>query len=150
LILPEARYIHVVRHPLDTVLSMFSHDVRHGGLCGYDLEHAARHFVLTQEVLAHYREQLPVKILTLRYEDMVTRHKTSLREMIEFIGAPWSDDCLRFYDNPAYVRGPSYADLKEPLFSDRINRYRHYTAELKPIVPILEPWIEKLGYNLGG
>lgn len=148
LMLPEARFIHVIRHPMDAVLSLFSHDIRHGGLCGFDLESAARHFALTQDLLTHYRDQLSLDILTVRYEDIVTRHQATLQAMTQHIGADWSDDCLRFYDNPAYVRGPSYAELKEPLFNDRINRYKHYTAELKPVAPILKPWIEKLGYRL--
>jgi len=147
LILPEARLVHVVRHPLDTVLSAFSHDIRHGDLCAFELEHAARHFTLTQELLAHYREQLPVEILMVRYEDLVSGHKATLREIASFIGVPWSADCLRFYDNPTYVRGPSYVDLTEPLYNSAIGRHKHYTNELKSIVPILEPWIEKLGYE---
>lgn len=149
IMLPEARLVEVIRHPMDAVLSLFSHDIRHGGLCGYDLESAARHFVLTRELVEHYREHLPVEILTVRYEDIVARQKQTLQAVTEFIGAEWADDCLRFYDNRTHIRGPAYADLKEPLFNHRVNHYRHYTAELKPVARILEPWVEKLGYSLG-
>jgi hypothetical protein len=148
LVMPEARIVQVIRHPMDTVLSAFFHDIRHGSLCAFDLEHAARHFVLTQELVAHYREQLPIEILTVKYEDLVTRHKSTLQSVTDFIGVKWHADCLRFHDNEASVRGPGYAELKEPLYNNAIGRYRHYTAGLKPIAPILEPWIERLGYSL--
>ena len=37
LIFPEAPVIHLLRHPLDVVLSVFSNDLTHGFYCAYDL-----------------------------------------------------------------------------------------------------------------
>src|ERR1700730_572005 len=46
LIFSHAPIVHLLRHPLDVVLSVFSNHLTHGFYCAYDLETIARHYVL--------------------------------------------------------------------------------------------------------
>jgi hypothetical protein len=148
LIFPEAPVIHLLRHPLDVVLSVFSNHLTHGFYCAYDLISIARHYVLVMDLVEHYRREMPLRYLTVRYEDVVDRQEESVRKMLAFVGAPYDKRCLDFHANRRYARTASYAQVTEKLYDRSRYRYRAYQDELQPVIPILEPVIRRLGYTV--
>ena len=148
LMFPAAPLIHVLRHPLDAVLSAFSNNLTHGHFCAYALESAARHYVLTMDLVDHYRREMALRYLPVRYEDLLADHEGSVRRMLAFIGEPFDARCLRFDENRRYARTASYAQVAEPLYGRSRYRYRNYLAQLQPVLPILRPVIERLGYTV--
>ncbi len=148
LIFPQAPIIHLLRHPLDVVLSVFSNHLTHGFYCAYDLTSIARHYVLVMDLVEHYRREMPLKYLAVRYEDVIERQGESVRKLLAFIGAPYDRRCLDFHENRRYARTASYAQVTEKLYDRSRYRYRHYRDELAPVIPILEPAIRRLGYRV--
>ncbi len=146
LLFPEAPLIHVLRHPLDIMVSAFSNQFTHGFFCAYDLETAARHYVRVMDLVQHYRAEMTLRYLPIRYEDIVADQKASVHSMLAFIGEPFDKACLTFHNNRRYARTASYAQVTEPLYDRSVYRYRHYRTELEPLLPILRPVIERLGY----
>jgi hypothetical protein len=71
-----------------------------------------------------------------------------VRRMLTFIGAPFDESCLRFHENRRYARTASYAQVTEKLYDRSRFRYRRYRRQLEPVVPILRPVIERLGYTV--
>ena len=149
LLFPRSPMIHVLRHPLDVVLSTFSNHLTHGFYCSYALESAARHFALTTELVEHYRGQMLLHYLPVRYEDIVDDQEAATRRMLDFIGEPFDERCLAFHENRRYARTASYAQVTERLYDRSRYRYRHYVKQLEPAAAILEPVITRLGYPLG-
>jgi tetratricopeptide (TPR) repeat protein len=149
LMFPKAPLIHVLRHPLDIVLSVFSNHLTHGFYCSYALETAARHYALVMDLVEHYRGQMLLHYLPVRYEDLVDDLEGGTRRMLDFIGEKFDERCLRFHENRRYARTASYAQVTEPLYDRSRYRHRHYLKELEPILPILAPVIERLGYPVG-
>jgi tetratricopeptide (TPR) repeat protein len=148
LIFPEARVIHLLRHPLDVVLSVFSNHLTHGFYCAYDLTSIARHYVLVMDLVEHYRREMALKYMAVRYEDVIDRQDESVRKMLAHVGAPYDKRCLDFQDNRRYARTASYAQVTEKLYDRSRYRYRAYRDELRPVIPILEPVIRRLGYTV--
>jgi Tfp pilus assembly protein PilF len=146
LMFPNSPLIHVVRHPLDIVLSTFSNHLTHGFYCSYALETAARHLALTLDLVEHYRGQMTLRYLPMRYEDIVDDQESAIRRMLDFIGEPFDARCLAFHENRRYARTASYAQVTERLYDRSRYRYRHYRKELEPAIAILEPVIKRLGY----
>jgi tetratricopeptide (TPR) repeat protein len=146
LIFPQAPVIHLLRHPLDVMLSVFSTHLTHGFYCASDLTSIARHYVLVMDLVEHYRRELPLKYLPVRYEDVIDRQDENVRRMLAHIGTSYDKRCLDFHDNRRYARTASYAQVSEKLYSRSRYRYRAYRAELQPVIPILEPVIARLGY----
>ena len=147
LMFPEAPIVHVLRHPLDVVLSVYSNFLTHGFCCAAELETTARHYALIAGMVAHYRENLPgLRYLAVRYEDVVDHQEREVRRILDFIGEAFDPRCLNFEENRRYARTASYAQVTEKLY-DRA-RYRHlnYRAQLAPAAAILAPVIERLGY----
>jgi tetratricopeptide (TPR) repeat protein len=148
LMFPRSPIIHVLRHPLDVVLSVFSNHLTHGFYCSFALETAARHYALVMELVEHYRGQMTLRYLPIRYEDIVADQEGSTRRMLDFIGEEFDERCIEFHENRRYARTASYAQVTEPLYDTSRFRYRHYLKQLEPVIPILEPFIKRLGYPL--
>jgi tetratricopeptide (TPR) repeat protein len=148
LMFPEAPVIHLLRHPLDVVLSVFSNHLTHGFYCAYDLETIARHYVLVMGLVEHYRREMTLRYLPVRYEDIVADQETNVRKILSFVGASFDRRCLNFHENRRYARTASYAQVTEKLYDRSRYRYRAYFKELAPVIPILEPMIYALGYTI--
>jgi hypothetical protein len=68
--------------------------------------------------------------------------------MLDFVGAGFDRRCLEFHENTRYARTASYAQVAEKLYDSSRYRYRRYLKHLKPVIPILEPVITRLGYTI--
>ncbi len=147
-IFPRSPLIHLLRHPLDVVLSVYSHHLTHGYFCAYELETIARHYVLVMDLVHHYRAQMALRYLPVRYEDMVDDVAGNLRRILEFIGEPFDERCVNFQENRRVPHTPSYAQVTEKVYDRSRFRYRHYLKHLEPVVPIIKPVMDRLGYRV--
>ena len=148
LVFPQAPLIHVLRHPLDVVLSTFANPMTHGFHCASDLQSIARHYVLIADLVERTRRAMPLRYLAVRYEDIVADQQACVREMLDFVGVAFESACLAFHENRRYARTASYAQVSEPLHDRSVHRWRAYRDQLAPVIPILEPVIRRLGYGI--
>ncbi len=148
LIFPKAPLIHMVRHPLDIMVSAMSNIFTHGAFCGSALETAAKHLVLSADLVAHYRADMDLNYLAVRYEDVVDDQEATMRRVFDAVGASFDPAVLSFEANARYARTASYAQVTEKLYDRSRYRYRHYLPYLEPALPILAPLIERLGYTI--
>ena len=143
LIFPDAPIIHLIRHPLDVVLSCFFNDLTHGSNCSYDLESAAYHFQLVHGLVEHYKENLTMKYLPVHYEELVEEPEKECRKIIEHVGLRWSKKCLSFNESERYARTASYAQVTEKVYTDSINRYKNYKNKILSI----QKYINKISFS---
>jgi hypothetical protein len=148
LLFPQSPVVHLIRHPLDVVLSVFSQNMSHGYDCDTAIESIAHHNVLVADLVAHYRENMALRYLAIRYEDIVERQEDSIRTLMAFIGEDFHPTLLAFDKNPRIARTPSAAQVSEALYTRSRYRYRHYLPQLQPVIPLLRPLIEQLGYGI--
>jgi hypothetical protein len=96
------------------------------------------------------RAVMPLAVHTVRYEDMVQDLEGELRPLIAFLGLDW-DDALLDHQKTAkdrgYIRTPSYAQVTEKIYTRSSGRWEGYRKHMEPVLPILEPWIERFGYE---
>ena len=148
LLFPESPLIHVIRHPLDIMVSAMSNHFTHGFFCANALETAARHYVRVMDLVQHYRAEMALRYMPIRYEEMVDDQEATVRAILDFIGEPFDERCLAFHENRRYARTASYAQVTEKLYDRSRFRYRHYREHLEPAIEILRPAIERLGYSV--
>ncbi len=146
LVFPESPIIHVRRHPLDTLLSNFANFLTHGFHQAFDVKTCASHYVLIDNLVEHYKQQLDLKYLEVRYEDLVEDQEPHVRKMLDFVGVDFDPRTLSFHENQRYARTASYAQVTEKLYDSSVYRYRHYRKYLDEAVKILEPSLDRLGY----
>ena len=131
LLWPGARVIVCNRDPRDVAVSC--------RLTGYAIlwakewEHVARRFVDYQRIVNHWRRLRPVECLDVRYEELVVDLKGHARRMIEFVGLEWDPACLEFQATRRIVRTPSQMQVRQPIHSNSVGRWRHYQASLEPM-----------------
>jgi hypothetical protein len=147
MVFPASPLILLVRHPADVVLSVFGNELTHGFHCAFSLEGAARHFALASELVAHYRATLALRLLPVRYEDLVDDQEATVRRMLDFVGLPFDAACLQPQENRRYARTASYAQVTEKLYDRSRYRWRAYREQLAPVWPILAPAMARLGYG---
>ena len=148
LLFPESPMIHVIRHPLDIMVSAMSNHFTHGFFCANALETAARHYVRVMDLVQHYRAEMALRYMPIRYEEMVDDQEATVRSILDFVGEPFDERCLAFHENRRYARTASYAQVTEKLYDRSRFRYRHYREHLEPAIEILRPAIERLGYSV--
>jgi tetratricopeptide (TPR) repeat protein len=153
LLFPEAPIIHVIRHPYDVLLGNFAHDRRLEANAGISLMTLARHYDFTMNLIKHFRGQLTLRYLPVRYEDLVDETIGTLREVTAFIGtdARLPDEfSLRANEIVASPRIPAHAAVQQPVHRRGRYKFRAYEALMpnlfSEVRPILEPWINDLGY----
>ena len=106
---PEAKIIRVVRHPLDVCVSMLANNMTHGFACAYRIEDIAHHLAGVFDLVEHYSRECNPGDFTLRYESLIADQSGETRRLLEYLGLPFEDACLRFHENRRYAPTPSYA-----------------------------------------
>ena len=148
LLFPQSPIIHVIRHPLDVLLSVYSNHLTHGYFCAAQIESIARHYNLVADLILHYQQNVSMRYLPVRYEDMVANQEAIVRKVFDFIGIDFDPRCLSFEQNTRYARTASYAQVTEKLYDRSRYRYRPYVKHLEPALETLRPVIERLGYTI--
>ena len=148
LLFPESPLIHVIRHPLDIMVSAMSNHFTHGFFCANALETAATHYMRVMDLVQHYRAEMALRYMPIRYEEMVDDQEATVRAILDFVGEPFDERCLAFHENRRYARTASYAQVTEKLYDRSRFRHRHYLKHLGPAIEILRPAIERLGYSV--
>ncbi len=146
LIFPAAPVIHLIRHPLDVVLSTYANQMTHGFYCADAPGSIARHYLLTMDLVEHYRRAAPLRYLPIRYEDVIVDQEAKVRQMLDFVGAAFDPRCLDFHENRRYARTASHAQVTEKLYDRSRYRWRGYRDQLAPVIPMLATIIRRLGY----
>jgi Flp pilus assembly protein TadD len=140
LMLPQARIIHVRRDPLDTCLSCFATPFTEGHDYASDLNTLGRQYLRYQRLMQHWTALAPAGgILEVRYEDLIADLEGEARRMLSFIGAPWDASCLGFHRTARPVRTASMIQVRQPLYSGSIARWKRFERELGPLIGLLAP-----------
>jgi Flp pilus assembly protein TadD len=146
---PEAKILFAVRDPRDVVLSCFRQrfSMNPSMFEFLTLEGAARFYAQVMRLTDLYRDRFALPVLEHRYEALVRDFETRARAVCDFIGVDWIPEMRRF-DRSGPRRSiatPSATQVSRGLY-DGAGQWRRYAAQLAPVIPILQPWIERFGY----
>ena len=133
LLFPEAHIIHCTRNPLDTCLSIYTHDFARGLPYTADLKWLGEYYRKYQELMRHWQSALTLPIMEIKYEDVVSDPEAATRALIAFCGLEWDAQCLRFYENKRVVNTLSYDQVRRPIYKNSVERWRHYEHHLGPL-----------------
>jgi hypothetical protein len=133
LMLPNARIIHIRRHPADTCLSCYTKLFTEGQEFSFNLQALGRFYRAYEETMAHWRAVLPPgTMLEVEYERVVADVESQTRRLLDYCGLEWDDACLRFFENDREVRTASQMQVRRPIYKSSVQRWRRYEKHLKP------------------
>jgi tetratricopeptide (TPR) repeat protein len=138
LILPNARIIDARREPMACCFSNFKQLFAAGQEFTYALEDIARYYRSYVELMAHWDEVLPGRILRVQHEDVVANLEGNVRRILEFCELPFERTCLEFYKTERSVRTASSEQVRRPIYQEGLTQWRHFEPWLGPLKQALE------------
>jgi tetratricopeptide (TPR) repeat protein len=138
--LPQARIIHMQRHPFDTCLSVYFQHFKNGHSYANDLGDLAHYHREYRRLVAHWREVLPAgTMLEVPYEGLVEDPEGWTRSMLDFIGMPWDPRCLNFHESDRSVMTASKWQVRQKISRSSVARWRNYQEFLDPLDGLSPP-----------
>ncbi|MBI5005776.1 MAG: tetratricopeptide repeat protein [Nitrosomonadales bacterium] len=135
LMLPNAKIVHVNRNAVDTCLSCFTRLFHRKQEHTYDLAELGRYYADYARLMDHWRKVLPAgAFLDIQYEDIVADQEDQARRLLEFCGLEWNDACLDFHKTKRQVRTASVTQVRQPIYTTSIERWRKYEKFLGPLL----------------
>ncbi len=138
LMLPNAKIVDARRHPLGCCFSGFKQHFARGQNFTYDLGDLGRYYRDYVELMAHFDAVLPGRVHRVLYENMVEDTEGEVRRLLDYCGLPFEESVLRFHENQRAVRTASSEQVRQPIFKEGVDHWKHY-----------EPWLAPLKEALG-
>ena len=138
LILPNARIIDARRHPMACCFSNFKQHFARGQGFTYDLTDIGRYYADYVDLMAHFDQVLPGRVVRVFHENMVEDSAAEIRHLLDALGFPFEEACLRFWENDRAVRTASSEQVRRPIFREGTDQWR-----------VFDPWLGELKAALG-
>jgi len=142
LMLPRAKIIDARRHPLGCCFSAFKQHFARGQSFTYDLRDLGRYYRDYVELMAHFDGVLPGRVHRVFYEQMIEDTETEVRRLLEYCGLQFEAACLRFYENERAVRTASSEQVRQPIYKEAVDHWRHFDPWLGPLKEALGPALD--------
>jgi len=133
LILPNAKIIDARREPMACCFSNFKQLFANGQEFTYSLEDIGHYYRTYVELMQHWDEALPGKVLRMQHEVVVDDLEGSVRRLLEFCGLPFEAACLEFWKTERHVRTASSEQVRRPIFKEGLDQWRHFEPWLGPL-----------------
>ena len=138
LIMPNAKIIDARRYPLDCCFSMFKQLFAQGQEFTYGLDEAGNYYKNYVELMNHWDKVLPNKILRVNNEDVIEDLEGQVKRMLDFLGLPFEEECISFYETDRSVRTASSEQVRQPINTSGMGRWKPYAKNLKPLLEALD------------
>jgi hypothetical protein len=131
MIFPGVRIIHMRRHPVDTCVSIYTTPNRVPIEYAYDRGNIVHAYKQYLRLMDHWRAVVPAdRFLEVDYEELIRDQEVQLQRIVEFLGVGWDERLLRHESNFRTVITPSLWQVRQPVYTSSIERWRRY-----------EPWL---------
>jgi hypothetical protein len=138
LMLPNARIIDARREPMSCCFSNLKQLFARGQEFAYSAEDIARYYRTYLELMRHWDEALPGRVLRVQHEDVVDDLDGAVRRILDYCGLPFEPACLEFHKSTRSVRTPSSEQVRQPIYRDGLDQWKAF-----------EPWLGPLKDALG-
>lgn len=138
---PGARVVHCVRDPIDTCFSCYSTHLGPAHSYTNRLSDLAAVYRVYRTMMDHWRRVISLPVLEVRYEALVEQTEPGARSLVEFVGLPWDDRCLRFHENTRIVHTASIDQVRRPIYRTSVQRWRNYESHLGELIEGLREYL---------
>ena len=138
LMLPNAKIIDARREPMACCFSNLKQLFATGQEFTYSIDDIARYYRTYLELMRHWDDALPGRVLHVQHEDVVADLEASVRRILDYCGLPFEQCCLDFHKTRRSVRTPSSEQVRQPIFRDGLEQWTKF-----------EPWLDPLKAALG-
>jgi tetratricopeptide (TPR) repeat protein len=134
---PHARFIHCQRDVRDVAVSCWQTSFTKLQWTN-EPEHIALRIREYRRLMEHWRKVLPVPMLEVSYEAVVADLEAQARRLVAACGLEWESACLTFHETRRPVRTASILQVRQPIYSRSVGRWRKYADTLAPLLDQLD------------
>ncbi len=134
LLFPNARIVWCRRDPRDVCMSIYGENFALEQSFAIELVDLGFFYREYMRLMRHWQQCLPGRIYECVYEELVADPEAQARRLIDAVGLPWDDICLKFYEQDRPVLTPSRWQVRQPMYSKSVGRWKRYEAWLGPLV----------------
>jgi Sulfotransferase family len=138
LLFPKAAIIHCARDAMDVCASCYTHTFSEAHAYSNDLRALGEYHRSYEDLMRHWASVMPARIHVVRYEDIAADLETAGRRLVAGLGLEWSDACLSFHHTRRIVQTPSQWQVRQPVYTTSIGRWRRFEKHLAPLIESLE------------
>ena len=142
IVLPGAKIINAMRHPLDSCFGTYKQLFASGQPFSYDMTELAEYYLQYHRLMNHWRRVTPGFSLDVHYEEVVSDLEGQVRRILDFCQLPFEENCLRFHETDRAVKTASSEQVRRPIYSSSVNLWRNYDNHLDELKQILQPVLE--------
>lgn len=135
--LPEARFIHLNRDPIDVGLSSLRTLFSHACPYSYDQHEYVAHHRRYSALMAHWRTLFPERILDVAYDDLVNAPEDTAARMAAFCGLDYEPSMVRIESRNDAVATASSVMMRDGIRRDRGKVWKAYETQLAPMIDAL-------------
>ena len=133
LMLPNARIIDARREPMACCFGNLKQLFANGQEFTYSMEDIGRYYRTYLELMAHWNDVLPGRVLRVEHESVVEDLEGNVRRILDFCGLPFEAACLEFHKTARSVRTASSEQVRRPIFREGLEQWKHYEPWLLPL-----------------
>ncbi len=141
-ILPNAKIIDARRHPMACCFSAYKQLFAEGQEFTYSIDDVAQYYRDYHELMAHWDQALPDKVLRVHYEAVVDDLDTQVRRILDFCGLPFESDCLSFHKTERQVRTASSEQVRQPVNRKGLDQWQGFAEPLSGLSEQLQDLID--------
>jgi tetratricopeptide (TPR) repeat protein len=131
--LPKAKIVHLTRDPMDACFASFKQLFADAYPHSYDQAEMARHHARYYHLMALWRDRFPGRFFDISYEETASDLEPNARELIDYLELPWEDACLHFDRQDTAVTTASAVQVRQPVHTRSVGRWRRYARQLTPM-----------------
>lgn len=136
---PNAKIIHVKRNPIDICLSCYMKLFTQGHFYSYDLTELGQYYNCYERIMHHWRQTLPPNAwIDVEYENMINNLESETQRLFAFCNLNWEPASLDFYQSSRQVRTASLIQVRQPIYTSSVERWRRFERDLAPLINTLK------------
>ncbi len=140
---PQAKIIHVTRHPLDSCYAIYKTLFRMGYPFSYSLDDLARYYIRYNRLMQHWQKELDMAFYELKYEDLVQNTETTAKKLLHYCQLKWTPKVLDMHKNSTPTATASAVQVRQNIYTTSVAKWKNYAPQLHG----LKSQLEQAGIN---
>ena len=133
LMLPNAKIIDARREPMACCFGNLKQLFANGQEFTYSIQDIARYYRTYLDLMQHWDTVLPRRVLRVEHESVVDDLEGNVRRILNFCGLDFEPACVEFHKTARSVRTASSEQVRQPIFREGLDQWRHYEPWLLPL-----------------
>ena len=130
---PDAKIVHLNRHPLDACFAMYKQVFTWAFKFSYTLDNLGEFYIAYRKLMDHWQDVLGDRLVEIHYEDLVSDTEPQIRQLLDRLDLDFEEACLHFEKNKAASATASSVQIREKAHTRSVDKWKRFETQLQPL-----------------